>query len=113
MSPAERSSAARLPTGRAFGRKVTFSLGRESVSLPPRVVEQLVGSLRQLHSSTGDAVADEVSSLATAGIRIDLRLSAAELRALAEAITGMQRPSRPLDSSVARLLAQLRELQTA
>jgi hypothetical protein len=104
-------TSSRLPADRMFARKLTLSLGRETVSLQPRLVELLVDSLRRLGSSDGDAVADEVSSLATAGIRIDLRLSAGELGALADAIYQINAPSRPVDPNFARLLTQLRERQ--
>jgi hypothetical protein len=83
------------------------------VSLEPRRITLLVDSLRQLESSDGDAVADEVSFLVTSGIRIDLRLSAGELTALADAINRLNPPSRPVDPNFMRLLTQLREQQVA
>lgn len=113
MSLSANSPIATRPAAdRMFGRKIAFSLGRGgTVSLPPRLIPLLVDSLRQLASSDGDAVADEVSSLATAGIRIDLRLDAGELGALAAAINRINPPTRPLDPNLVRLLAQLREEQ--
>jgi hypothetical protein len=109
--PTTTNGPSSVAAERTFGRKITFSLGRGTVALQPRLVAQLVDSLRELATSDGDAVADEVSFLSTAGIRIDLRLSAAELRALADGITRMSPPSRPLDPSFVRLLDQLREQQ--
>jgi hypothetical protein len=96
---------------RTPSRKLTFALRRGSVALEPRHVALLVESLRLLRSADGRAVADEVSSLAGAGVRIDLRLNASELHALADALVRLHVPSRPVEPGLARLLAQVREEQ--
>jgi hypothetical protein len=107
----EKVAGNQLQLDRTSRRKITFSLSRESVSLEPRHVELLVTSLGQVGSPDGDAVADEVSALAVAGIRIDLRLSAGELDALAAAIVRLKAPSRMSDPGFERLLAHVREQQ--
>lgn len=110
--PNETLPASQLHLDRTSRRKITFSLSRESVSLEPRQVELLVTSLEQVGSRYGDAVAEEVSSLAVAGVRIDLRLSAGELGALAAAIVRLKAPSRPAEPGFERLLAHVREQQS-
>ena len=94
---------------RVMARNVTLSLSRGSVNLKQSHVEQLVRSLRQLHSLNGDTVADEIADLALAGVRIDLRLDGAELDALASAVMCLTAPPRATDPAFARLLAHVRD----
>ena len=94
---------------RIMARNVTLSLSRGSVNLKQGHVEQLVRSLRELDSRTGDTVADEIADLALAGVRIDLRLDGAELEALASAVMCLTAPPRATDPAFARLLAHVRD----
>jgi hypothetical protein len=107
----DRGGAADLREGLSSSSSAPSFSTTQTARDQPRLVELLVDSLRQLGSADGDAVADEVASLARAGIRIDLRLSAPELGALADAITRTNTPARPLDPTFARLLAHLRARQ--
>jgi hypothetical protein len=94
---------------RMAARNLALSLNRGSVPLKQRHVDQLVRSLRELGSTDGDAIAEEIASLALAGVRIDLRLGARELNTFASAVVGLTAPSGPVDPSFSRLLAYIRE----
>lgn len=109
--PALRSGEGRSPahSDRIMARNVALSLNRGSVNLKQSHVEQLVRSLRELHSTDGDTVADEIADLTLAGVRIDLRLDDAELDALASAVMCLTAPPRTTDPAFARLLAHVRE----
>jgi hypothetical protein len=76
-------------------------------------VERLVATLGRLGSTDADAVAEEVSALALAGVRIDLVLSAPELASLVTALLRIQAESQMPDPAYGRLLALAREQQSA
>jgi hypothetical protein len=109
MASSRGNGRSPAPHDRVIARNITLSLSRGSISLKPSHVEQLVGSLRQLSSSHGNAVADEIGDLLLAGVRVDLRLSAGELDALASAVISLTSPLRTTDPAFARLLAYVRE----
>jgi hypothetical protein len=105
------SSTSRGP--RARRTTVTLARGSEAVAVHEHHLALLVRTLRGAGSDAADTIAEEVSALALAGVRIDLLPSAAELDALIAALIRIQAAPHGYDATFGRILSAARKEENA
>jgi hypothetical protein len=93
-------------------RAATLTLGtREAIPLPMRHVTILGAALRALGTPDGREVADELDTLARAGVRVDLDPTPEVISALVAALINIESNMPGRDATFARVLRLAREQQ--
>jgi hypothetical protein len=101
------------PAARPRRTSVTLAPGSTPVALQQNHVDLLVRALRAAGSGAADAVADEMSALALAGVRIDLLLTGDELQALIDALVRIDSGAQRADATFGRILSAARKQERA
>jgi hypothetical protein len=91
---------------------VTLTRGGAAVAVQQHHVDTLVRALRTSGSAAADDIADELTALSVAGVRLDLLPTPAELEALIDVLVRLTLTRTP-DGTFGRILSAARDRERA